>query len=43
MNLKKTLESMNFTVVEVYPGGAQDVLGIPRKPQGTGQVDGKPD
>jgi len=34
MNLKKTLESMNFTVVEVYPGGAQDVLGIPRKQQG---------
>ncbi len=34
MNLKTTLEDKNFKVIEVYPGGAQDVLGIPRKQQG---------
>jgi predicted nuclease with RNAse H fold len=34
MNLKRTLESRDFTVKEVYPGGAQDVLGIPRKQKG---------
>jgi len=32
--LKKKLEDKGFTVIEVYPGGAQDLLGIPRKQQG---------
>lgn len=32
--LKITLESKHFKVIEVYPGGAQDVLGIPRKKHG---------
>jgi predicted nuclease with RNAse H fold len=34
IRLRKILESMNFNVIEVYPGGAQDVLGIPRKQEG---------
>jgi predicted nuclease with RNAse H fold len=34
MNLKKILEGENFLAIEVYPGGAQDVLGITRKQQG---------
>jgi predicted nuclease with RNAse H fold len=34
MHLKDIFESRHFTVIEVYPGGAQDVLGIPRKQQG---------
>jgi hypothetical protein len=34
MNTRRTLEAGKFTVIEVYPGGAQDVLGIPRKQQG---------
>ena len=34
INLKKILESRGFRVIEVYPGGAQDVLGIPRKQRG---------
>jgi hypothetical protein len=34
IGLKKTLENMRFKVIEVYPGGAQDVLGIPRKQKG---------
>src|SRR4030066_155261 len=34
MTVKRLLESRNFTVKEVYPGGAQDVLGIPRKQKG---------
>jgi predicted nuclease with RNAse H fold len=34
MNLKRTLENGSFRVIEVYPGGAQDMLGIPRKQQG---------
>ncbi len=32
--LRGILESKCFKVLEVYPGGAQDVLGIPRKQQG---------
>lgn len=31
IRLKSLLEGNGFTVIEVYPGGAQDVLGIPRK------------
>jgi hypothetical protein len=34
INLRRILENMHFKVIEVYPGGAQDVLGIPRKQQG---------
>ena len=34
MKLKKQMEDKGFSVIEVYPGGAQDVLGIPRKRQG---------
>ncbi len=32
--LKKALEYRNFRAIEVYPGGAQDLLGIPRKQKG---------
>jgi len=32
--LKRLLEDMNTPVIEVFPGGAQDVLGIPRKQRG---------
>jgi len=34
INLRKALEVENLIAVEVYPGGAQDVLGIPRKQKG---------
>ena len=34
IRLKKFLEEKNFSSIEVYPGGAQDVLGIPRKQKG---------
>ncbi len=34
MYLKGILESKGFKVIEAYPGGAQDVLGITRKQQG---------
>ncbi len=34
MRLKAILESEDFVAIEVYPGGAQDVLGIPRKQHG---------
>jgi len=32
--LKMAIQALNFKVIEVYPGGAQDVLQIPRKQQG---------
>ena len=32
--LRRTFESKHFKVIEVYPGGAQDILKIPRKQQG---------
>ncbi len=32
--LRRTLENRHFEVIEVYPGGAQDVLKIPRKQRG---------
>lgn len=32
--LKETLEGIGHRVFEVYPGGAQDLLGIPRKQKG---------
>ncbi len=31
ITLKRKLEDLGFNVIEVYPGGAQDVLGLPRK------------
>jgi predicted nuclease with RNAse H fold len=34
IKLRETLENKQFRVIEVYPGGAQDILGIPRKQQG---------
>ncbi len=34
IKLKKKLEGVGFKVIEVYPGGAQDLLGIPRKQKG---------
>jgi predicted nuclease with RNAse H fold len=34
IKLRETLESKQFRVIEVYPGGAQDILGVPRKQQG---------
>lgn len=34
IELKKRLESLRFKVIEVYPGAAQDILGIPRKSLG---------
>ena len=34
IRLRGVLESNGFTVIEVYPGGAQDVLMIPRKQRG---------
>lgn len=36
IRLKRMLESSGFKVIEVYPGGAQDMLGIPRKTSGVG-------
>ena len=34
MKLKKIFEKEGFKVIEVYPGGAQDIWGIPRKQRG---------
>jgi len=34
INLKSILEAEGFSTIEAYPGGAQDVLGIPRKQRG---------
>jgi predicted nuclease with RNAse H fold len=34
INLRKLLEASDFVVMEAYPGGAQDILRIPRKQQG---------
>ncbi len=34
IGLKRELENQKFAVIEAYPGGAQDVLGIPRKQKG---------
>jgi|YelNatPaOPRAMG01_1025707.scaffolds.fasta_scaffold165882_1 predicted nuclease with RNAse H fold len=31
INLKRVLEQWGFRVIEVYPGGAQDIWGLPRK------------
>ena len=32
--LRELFEAKGFRVLEVYPGGAQDVFGIPRKQKG---------
>ena len=34
IRLRETLESMGVKVIEVYPGAAQDRLGLPRKQRG---------
>jgi len=34
IRLKSIMEKLDLKVIEVYPGGAQDVLGIPRKQKG---------
>ncbi len=34
MALATTLRELGFSVIETYPGGAQDVLGLPRKGSG---------
>jgi predicted nuclease with RNAse H fold len=34
INLKAIFQANGFRVIEAYPGGAQDVLGIPRKQRG---------
>ncbi len=34
LRLKNVLQNNGYVSIEVYPGGAQDVLGIPRKQQG---------
>jgi uncharacterized protein len=34
IRIKNVLESQGLAVIEAYPGGAQDVLGIPRKQRG---------
>lgn len=34
ISLRETFEGMGFKVLEAYPGGAQDVWGIPRKQRG---------
>jgi len=34
IGLKTSMQALKFKVIEVYPGGAQDVLHIPRKQQG---------
>lgn len=34
IKLKEILERKKFEVIEVYPGGAQDILNIPRKQEG---------
>ena len=34
INLKRVLQEQNTLSIETYPGGAQDVLGIPRKQKG---------
>lgn len=36
--LRKILVNKHLKVIEVYPGGAQDILGIPRKQQGIAKL-----
>jgi predicted nuclease with RNAse H fold len=34
IKMRQTFEALGYRVLEAYPGGAQDVLGIPRKSRG---------
>jgi len=36
--LRETLQAQGFQAIEVYPGGAQDILHIPRKQQGLARL-----
>jgi len=38
IRLKKKLTEFNFKIIEVFPGAAQDLLGIPRKNKGLSQL-----
>lgn len=38
IRLRKQLERLRFEVIETYPGAAQDMMGIPRKQYGLGQL-----
>jgi hypothetical protein len=38
IELRRLLEGEGFRVIEVYPGGAQDILGIPRKQRGVDKL-----
>jgi predicted nuclease with RNAse H fold len=38
IKLKEILQNKNLNVIEVFPGGAQDVLGIPRKQRGLNKL-----
>jgi predicted nuclease with RNAse H fold len=38
MKLKKIIEEKGFKIIEVYPGGAQDMLKIPRKQKGIDEL-----
>ena len=38
IQLRALFEAQGFTVIEAYPGGAQDILGIPRKKQGVDKL-----
>ena len=38
MALAAVLRARGLSVIEAYPGGAQDVLGLPRKGEGTGRL-----
>ena len=38
IRLREFFQQQGFSVIEVYPGGAQDVLGISRKQQGVGKL-----
>ncbi len=38
IQLRQTFQAQGYRVLEVYPGGAQDVLGIPRKQRGVDKL-----
>jgi hypothetical protein len=38
IRIRKGLERKGYKVIEVYPGAAQDILGIPRKKKGLGKL-----
>jgi predicted nuclease with RNAse H fold len=39
ISLKKKLERLRVRVVETYPGASQDLLGLPRKQHGLGELE----